>query len=58
MKLTTKQVKKLLKEYTPKELINMYCLLKIDLYVKDLNMLIELKNKKEEINETRKYVTK
>ena len=48
MKLTTKEVKKLLKDYTPKKIIDMYCNLKIDLYVKDLNYLIELKNKKED----------
>ena len=48
MKLTTKEVQSLLKVFTPKKIIAMYTQHKIDLYVKDLNYLIELKNKKEE----------
>ena len=48
MKLTTKEVMQLLKVFTPKKIIAMYYTRKIDLYVKDLNMLIELKNKKED----------
>lgn len=48
MKLTTKEVKQLLKIFTPKKIIAMYYSRKIDLYVMDLNMLIELKNKKED----------
>lgn len=48
MKLTTKEVQQLLKIFTPKRIIAMYYTRKIDLYVKDLNYLIELKNKKED----------
>lgn len=48
MKLTTKEVQQLLKVFSAKRIIAMYYSRKIDLYVKDLNMLIELKNKKED----------
>lgn len=47
MKLTNKEVATMLKVFTPKKLISLYYSNKIDLYVKDLNYLIELKNKKE-----------
>lgn len=48
MKLTTKEVMQLLKIFTPKKIIAMYYSRKIDIYVKELNYLIELKNKKED----------
>lgn len=48
MKLTTKEVMQLLKVFSARTIIRMYYNRKIDLYVKDLNYLIELKNKKED----------
>lgn len=46
MKLNSKELKLMLEDYTPKELISMYCNLQIDLYKKDIVKLINLKNKK------------
>lgn len=45
MKLTKGELNKLLKSYTPKKIISMYINNVIDLYSKDLDMLIKLKNK-------------
>lgn len=45
MKTTDKEYKKLLKQYSPKKIINMYIMGKIDLKSKQIDELIELKNK-------------
>ena len=47
MKLTKTELNKLLKVFSPKKIIAMYTHNKIDLYSKDIDKLIEKKNKKE-----------
>lgn len=37
----------MLEDYTPQQLISMYCNLQIDLYKRDIVKLINMKNKKE-----------
>ena len=45
MKLTKTEIDKLLKVFSPRKILAMYTHNKIDLYSKDIDMLIERKNK-------------
>ena len=44
MKLTKQEVTKLLDVFSAKKILAMYMQRKIDLYLKDINRLIEIKN--------------
>ena len=46
-KLSNEKFNELLKEYSPKRIIGMHCNLKINLKVKQLDLLIKMKNEKE-----------
>jgi len=46
MKLNKKELKLLMEDHTPKQIISMYCNLQIDLYKRDLVKLINSQYKK------------
>ena len=46
-KLSNEKFNELLKQYEPKRIIGMHCNLKINLRVKQLELLIKMKNEKE-----------
>lgn len=46
-KMSERNFKRLLKQYSPKKIIKMFTMLEINLYSKQLDTVIELKNKGE-----------